>query len=684
MGTTEGDPADCKFHLDNALREAGWFAKQPQTDHGTKFRFTPFKPEDDKVNPARHSKDSWAVRIRQALPYLYPPVTHKAWPPRGILQRRHNFICVKKYYLAAVVLLSLFGCGGGGTEGGASSSGTSGSSSFNSQPTGSSNQPTQTSPPVFNTRVMELVNKTLSVTPRVENISPLVDPLDNGGRNPRISPNGRYVAFDSNNDNLVAGDANGDVDLFVRDRTARATSLIRVNNGVVTQLGPQIPLADLAWLRLEATSLHSQAVRNKVGAIVELFGVSPDGRYSLFATGSYQAHIYDIQTDTVSDFFPGTNPGILGMAYAPDQSYIQFFTEANNLVPNDTNGVGDTFRYFLSDGHVERISVHADGTQFNDNTLPGTLSADGKWYLFCSYADNIVANAAVKGRGNLYLQDTTTGQYRIVSKGLNGPADGETFFGAMTANGAKVVFTSRAENIVAEDSNRILDTFLYDRVQDRILGRLSLTDRSRQAKGGDGVHQAVGISADGNWVTFSSDADKMIYNITTPPQTNSYVTTGEIPQLFVPKTAHANTNQLTLTGSANVLLAPYSSAAATLMFGQAPTLIHLDLLDGQVHRILEISLFTPEPGVPYQVGTTWELPFENDSVHVQYDEGMVTGGRGSFQRGNSGTITMVTLAPGPGGTTTVGLRFDDFEMVPNNSYAQGTFLFNGTITVNLP
>jgi Tol biopolymer transport system component len=43
---------------------------------------------------------------------------------------------------------------------------------------------------------------------------------------PRISADGRYVAFDSYATNLVTGDINGKEDIFVRDRQTGTTTLV--------------------------------------------------------------------------------------------------------------------------------------------------------------------------------------------------------------------------------------------------------------------------------------------------------------------------------------------------------------------------------------------------------------------------------------------------------------------------
>lgn len=67
------DPEESQRHLDNALEEAHWLESQPQTDSATRFRFIPYDPQDGNHTPARHNELSWAIRVEQALPFLYPP-----------------------------------------------------------------------------------------------------------------------------------------------------------------------------------------------------------------------------------------------------------------------------------------------------------------------------------------------------------------------------------------------------------------------------------------------------------------------------------------------------------------------------------------------------------------------------------------------------------------------------------
>ena len=58
-----------------------------------------------------------------------------------------------------------------------------------------------------------------------------------------LSADGRFIAFQSRATNLVAGDTNNQLDVFVRDRTALTTTRVSVSSGGA-QSGPPIPVID--------------------------------------------------------------------------------------------------------------------------------------------------------------------------------------------------------------------------------------------------------------------------------------------------------------------------------------------------------------------------------------------------------------------------------------------------------
>jgi len=71
---------------------------------------------------------------------------------------------------------------------------------------------------------------------------------------------------------------------------------------------------------------------------------------------------------------------------------VAFISDATNLVSGDTNGAQDVFVHDLDTGTTERVSVATAGTQGNDDCFSLSLSADGRFVAFGSYASNLVAN----------------------------------------------------------------------------------------------------------------------------------------------------------------------------------------------------------------------------------------------------------------------------------------------------
>src|SRR4028118_846686 len=53
---------------------------------------------------------------------------------------------------------------------------------------------------------------------------------NSGSDNPSISPDGRFVAFESNASNIVPGDTNNTFDIFVRDTLTNTTTRVSVDS----------------------------------------------------------------------------------------------------------------------------------------------------------------------------------------------------------------------------------------------------------------------------------------------------------------------------------------------------------------------------------------------------------------------------------------------------------------------
>jgi Tol biopolymer transport system component len=216
-----------------------------------------------------------------------------------------------------------------------------------------------------------------------------------GGGTNSISPNGRYVAFSNSSTNLVPGDTNGAVDVFLRDRQTGTTELVSVDSS-----------------GMQANDFTSSP------------SISADGRYVTFESlatnlvhddtnGIWDVFVRDRQsgtTDLVSVDSGGMhgNGGSYRSSISNNGRYIAFYCEASNLVPGDTNGKGDVFVHDRQSGTTERVSVASGGTQGDSVSFASSVSADGRYVAFDSGA-TILVPGDTNGLPDVFVRDLLGG-----------------------------------------------------------------------------------------------------------------------------------------------------------------------------------------------------------------------------------------------------------------------------------
>src|SRR5262245_50679782 len=77
-------------------------------------------------------------------------------------------------------------------------------------------------------------------------------------------------------------------------------------------------------------------------------------------------------------------------AISGDGRFVGFFNRDANLVPGDTNGASDAFLRDRWSGTTERVSLSDSGGQANDDCFDMSISGDGRFVTFWSYATNLV------------------------------------------------------------------------------------------------------------------------------------------------------------------------------------------------------------------------------------------------------------------------------------------------------
>jgi len=191
-----------------------------------------------------------------------------------------------------------------------------------------------------------------------------------------------------------------------------------------------------------------------------------------------------------------------GPSISADGRYVAFASLARDLVPGDTNRADDVFVRDRQTGAVTRVSVDSAGGQANNVSRNPSISADGRYVAFESFATNLTAGDTNRYR-DVFVHDLQTGETTRVSVGRDGEqADSESFHPSISADGRFVAFDSPASNLVFGDTNDIHDVFVRDR-QTGETTRVSVDSNGRQ---GDDISQVPSISADGRYVAFSSSA----------------------------------------------------------------------------------------------------------------------------------------------------------------------------------
>ena len=196
-------------------------------------------------------------------------------------------------------------------------------------------------------------------------------------------------------------------------------------------------------------------------------------------------------------------------AITSDGRRVAFASEADNLVSGDSNGVEDIFVKDMETAVVVRYSTDSSGAQGNGGSFDPTVSLDGGRTAFSSAATNLVSDDS-NGADDIFVKDTVTGATTRVSTDSSGAqADGASELAMISADGRYVIFTSSADNLVPGDSNGVKDVFVKDTATGATT-RASTDSSGAQADGQSGYIYGPDISADGRYAVFSSQAADLV------------------------------------------------------------------------------------------------------------------------------------------------------------------------------
>ena len=224
-----------------------------------------------------------------------------------------------------------------------------------------------------------------------------------------ISGNGRWVAFESDADNLPG--ANSDDQIYVRDRQTGPTRLVSQTTGgtpATTRLGP----GDHAERRNRRVRVRR--VKPSRGSRHRRSSLCPEPRAGQDAPGEPQH---------------GRRSGrrrLRGLSISGNGRFVEFESYATNL----PGSLGPTYRQvYLRDRKQDKtilVSRNSGGDAATGGSSgDGSVSANGRFVEFDSYATNL---PGASGDTLVYLRDRDTGSTKLVSRSNNGdPANDDSY-----------------------------------------------------------------------------------------------------------------------------------------------------------------------------------------------------------------------------------------------------------------
>lgn len=292
-------------------------------------------------------------------------------------------------------------------------------------------------------------------------VSALGQPVAGTCRHNDISPDARFIAFDTQAANVVAADTNGLWDAFVHDRQLGTTVIASVSSaGVIGNGNSSYPCVSDDGQQVLFASGSTNLVANDTNAKIDLFVRD-------LSTGTTE--LVDVSITGV-----GGNAGVVGgiltggpYEISGDGRFVAFTSASSDLVASDTNGFVDVFVRDRVLSVTTRVSLGLGGVEANGDSVASVpalaMSGDGRFVVFSSAATNLIAgdgNAAT----DVFAHDRLLATTARASENLSGTSapTGTWFSADVTDDGRWVLFTGPSTGLVLGDPDPSQRALLRD------------------------------------------------------------------------------------------------------------------------------------------------------------------------------------------------------------------------------
>lgn len=302
-----------------------------------------------------------------------------------------------------------------------------------------------------------------------------------------FSGDGTRIVFESTAANLVAGDVNGAPDIFIKNLTTGAVTLVSVDADGNQSDGQSLsPVFSPDGTKVAFSSFATNLAPGDTGSGLDLY-------------------VKNLVTGEVTFASEGVG-GIVNSAFfydpvfSPDGSKVVFWSLTDNAAAGDTNTVGDVYLRDLETGSLTLLSTNVLGEVGDDRSLRPVFSPDGSKVAFESMANNLVDGVAGLA-SHIYVKDLATGAITLVSTNSNGEfANGFSVMPVFSPDGTKIAFASDSTNLAVGDANGFADIF----VKDLVTGEVTLVSVAADGAQSEEIAFRPVFSPDGSAVAFTS------------------------------------------------------------------------------------------------------------------------------------------------------------------------------------
>lgn len=269
---------------------------------------------------------------------------------------------------------------------------------------------------------------------------------------PRFSDNGLFLVFEADDNTQVSTDRDGLQDIYLYNVVQSQIQRISVPSAVTQSHANRFwPDVANSGTRVVFQSRDNGFVANDTNFVNDIFLWSGQGFARINLRFMDGPEGLGRQTETAAE-----QPVISG-----DGGLIFYVCDDPYLVPGDTNGTTDIFRYDIAAKQTTRVNLTSFGLEANGPSDQPDCDEAGQFAVFRSQAANFPG--ARSGVWQIYVYDTVNHALECVSLDRCGVgADSDCLGPTISPSGRYITFASAADNLPGGPSSTV-QVYRYDR-----------------------------------------------------------------------------------------------------------------------------------------------------------------------------------------------------------------------------